>query len=239
MNIILIESGEVEQRFDSEDRVYLHVCDVLRMRENDVFDIGQIDGPRGKATIVKLDEKQLFVSIAWGERPEPVRDLTMLLGLSRPQTVQKQLNVLATLGVSQMYFFPTDRGEKGYAQSRVWRDGLWRRHVLEGVEQAFATTIPEVELFDSLSAVLDSLKNTDSLSCVLDNYEAHASLRSALESENESTPVVVAIGSERGWSAKEREDFRAKRFTFAHLGSRVLRCETAATVSAASVLGAI
>jgi RsmE family RNA methyltransferase len=46
---------------------------------------------------------------------------------------------------------------------------------------------------------------------------------------------VLAIGGERGWSAADREVLRAGQFTFGHLGSRVLRTETA-TVAALSIL---
>jgi 16S rRNA (uracil1498-N3)-methyltransferase len=42
-----------------------------------------------------------------------------------------------------------------------------------------------------------------------------------------ATTVVLAIGSERGWTPTERELFRAQRFTLVHLGPRVLRTETA------------
>ncbi|MFI5337188.1 MAG: RsmE family RNA methyltransferase [Opitutales bacterium] len=47
----------------------------------------------------------------------------------------------------------------------------------------------------------------------------------------------MAFGPERGWSADERRQLRAAGFTFAHLGSRVLRLETA-VVAALAVLKA-
>ncbi|HKB91619.1 MAG TPA: RsmE family RNA methyltransferase, partial [Opitutaceae bacterium] len=40
-----------------------------------------------------------------------------------------------------------------------------------------------------------------------------------------------AFGPERGWSATERTLLRAHRFTLAHLGTRVLRTETACVVA--------
>ena len=236
MNIILLDTASTEQTFAKGNRIYQHVCDSLRMVEGDVFDIGLIDGPRGKAEIIQISKEALTVSISWGEIPEKLRPVTMILGLSRPQTVQKQLNVLATLGVSKMIFVPTERGEPSYANSRVWRDGLWKRHVLEGVEQAFDTHVPEVEVSENLEATLEQiLEQVHRI--VLDNYESPKSLSELLKSADPSTPQVLAIGSERGWTAQERDLFREKGFTFAHLGQRVLRCETAATIAAAAALG--
>ena len=66
----------------------------------------------------------------------------------------------------------------------------------------------------------------------LDNYEATCRLREAAEGHAE---VVLAIGSERGWSAKERDQFRGHGFRLAHLGQRPLRTETAAIASVSIV----
>jgi RsmE family RNA methyltransferase len=46
---------------------------------------------------------------------------------------------------------------------------------------------------------------------------------------------VLAFGPERGWSAAERGLFRRHAFTFAHLGPRVLRTETATLAALALI----
>jgi RsmE family RNA methyltransferase len=48
-------------------------------------------------------------------------------------------------------------------------------------------------------------------------------------------PLVLAFGPERGWSAAERDLLRAQHFAFAHLGTRVLRSETAVIAALAVV----
>jgi 16S rRNA (uracil1498-N3)-methyltransferase len=58
----------------------------------------------------------------------------------------------------------------------------------------------------------------------LDNYE---SPRALSELPSFSGDVTLAIGPERGWSPAERTLLRAHGFTFVHLGTRVLRTETA------------
>ncbi len=59
----------------------------------------------------------------------------------------------------------------------------------------------------------------------MDNYESPVALSTC--PIDPAAPVARAIGSERGWSARERDALRAHGFTFAHLGPRVLRAETA------------
>ena len=45
--------------------------------------------------------------------------------------------------------------------------------------------------------------------------------------------VVLAVGSERGWTAAERDVLRRDGFVLAGLGRRVLRTETAAIAALA------
>jgi len=69
----------------------------------------------------------------------------------------------------------------------------------------------------------------------LDNYEGIMPLhRVELPGD---TPLTLAVGSERGWSSKERDLLRSAGYQLAGLGSRVLRAETA-TIAALAVIKA-
>ena len=57
-----------------------------------------------------------------------------------------------------------------------------------------------------------------------------------VEKLSENQKVVAAIGSERGWTDKERDLLSEKGFKICSMGSRVMRTETAATVSASIIL---
>ena len=52
-------------------------------------------------------------------------------------------------------------------------------------------------------------------------------------------PVIAAIGSERGWTDAERDMLEQNSFTLCSMGKRVLRTETAATVSASIILSSL
>jgi RsmE family RNA methyltransferase len=69
----------------------------------------------------------------------------------------------------------------------------------------------------------------------LDNYEGSMPLSQCeVAADPGSVPaVVLAVGPERGWSATERALLRGAGFFLAHLGSRVLRTETAVTAAVA------
>lgn len=224
MNLLLFEPAETVLPLPRRDPRAVHLLDVLRRRSGDTFDAGLIDGPRGQGTVVAIDADALTLSFTWGPPPPPPDPITLLVGLPRPQTARDILRDVTTLGVAALHFVATDKGEPSYAQSTLWRGDEWRRHLRIGAEQAFATRLPAVTHGRSLADTLAALP-AGTTRLALDNYESPAPLSTCAAPADQ--PVVLAIGSERGWSAAEREQLRAAGFAFAHLGARVLRTETA------------
>lgn len=226
MNIVLFEPTEIGQPLPRSDARAQHILGVLRRALNEPFDVGVIDGPKGKGWIERMGETELQLGFRWGDEEPPLLPIDLIIGLSRPQTNRKILQEATTLGVRSMRFVTTDRGEPSYAQSKLWTSGEWRRHLIEGAAQAFATRLPQVAFGMSLKEAIADV--SDSQRLALDNYEATAPLARAIEPGQET---VLAIGSERGWTAKERVLLRERGFKLAHLGQRVLRTETATIVA--------
>ncbi|MES2696053.1 MAG: RsmE family RNA methyltransferase [Verrucomicrobiota bacterium] len=195
--------------------------------------------------------------------PTTVEPITLIVGLPRPQTARDILRDATTLGLVALHFVRTDKAESSYAQSSLWSSGEWRRHLLTGAEQAFDPRVPEVTYGKPLAEILATLPATPATPplpattlatrIVLDNYESPKPLGKfqfplslpptpaspfatafslALAS---ATPLILALGAERGWSAAERDLFRAHHFAFAHLGPRVLRTETAVIAALAII----
>jgi RsmE family RNA methyltransferase len=230
VNLILFEPHELETPLIWSDPRHEHITQILHMGVGDEFAAGVIEGPTGKARITSMHEGFMSLAFEWGEMPPPLPALTLLVGLPRPPTARKVLNEVTSLGVGAMHFVLTDLGEKNYAQSPLWSSGEWRRHVINGAQQAVDTHLPEVTYARRLSEVLASLPPGGSR-VALDNYEASRPLYGMPL----PGPVTVAIGAERGWSPRELAALREAGFELAHLGSRVLRVETAAVAAVAIV----
>lgn len=224
MNIILFRPHEVELPLSRHDPRARHILDVLRRRPGDTFDAGLINGPRGRGTVVSVENELLLITFVWGESPPPLCPLTVVIGLPRPQTARDILRDATTMGVASLHFVCTAKGESSYAHSKLWQGGEWERHVITGAEQAFCTRLPEVTHGRALTEILASLP-AGSTRIALDNYEAPAALGACPLSGCKS--AVLALGAERGWLDAEREQLRSAGFAFAHLGPRVLRTETA------------
>lgn len=237
VNLVLFETTETESPLPRADARAVHVLDVLRRREGDSFDIGRVNGPRGKAVVRRITDGHLELEFHWGAALPPRVPLTLMIGLPRPQTARKILMEAATLGVSTLHFVSTERSDPNYAASTLWSSGEWRRHVLAGAAQAFDTRIPEVTWTKSLQEAAReqsvgawALENGPSPKLLaLDNYEAGMRL-GEVEIEPRR-PVCLALGPERGWGASDRETLRAHGFSLAHLGEPVLRTETALVVA--------
>jgi len=241
VNLVLFEPNEIGAPLPLQDPRASHILDVLRRKPGDLFDIGLINGPRGKASVVEVGSISLTLTFSWSDTPPPLSPLTLLIGLPRPQTARKILQETAALGVSALHFITSERGEPSYASSTLWSSGEWRRHVRDGAAQAFCTRLPDVSFGHSFCETLPKLSK-DTLRIALDNYEASSALEAMLKHLAQPSSVtksekhiVLAIGSERGWASTERAALRKNDFALAHLGSRVLRTETAVVAAVAIV----
>ncbi|MFA5264414.1 MAG: RsmE family RNA methyltransferase [Opitutaceae bacterium] len=232
MNLILFTPQETGPLLPRQDPRAQHILKVLRRQPGDSFDAGLIDGPRGKGTLTGIDEAGLHLCFAWGEAPPPLSPVSLLVGLPRPQTVRKILLEATTLGVEAIHFFTSARGEPGYAQSTLWSSGEWRRIAISGAEQAFCTRLPVITWEQSLQDEIARIP-ADCMRLALDNYESPSALGQVAVRDGK---IVLALGSERGWSKDERVLLANHAFSFVHLGPRVLRTETAAVAAVSIVL---
>src|SRR4051812_38524592 len=216
MNLIVFEPHELDTPLIWSDPRSEHVTQILHMGVGDEFVAGVIEGPIGKARITSMHEGMMSLAFEWGKTPPPLPPLTLIVGLPRPPTARKVLNEVTSLGVAAMHFVVTDMGEKNYAQSPLWSSGEWRRHVINGAQQAVDTHLPEVTYARRLSDVIATLPSAGTR-IALDNYEASRPLPDVPL----HPAVAIAIGSERGWSPRELQALRDAGFELAHLGPRV------------------
>jgi len=237
MNLMLLESAHAQMTLPRDDPRSKHVRDVLRMSPGKRFDVGALNGPRGKALIQSDDERGMILSLEWGAPPRPPLPLTLVVGLSRPQTMRKIMREASAMGIAGLHIARCTRSEPGYADSSLWTGGEWRDLLMLGAEQAFTTNVPCVIRHDSLAAALSALQSAPNR-LALDNYEASQPL-ARWKPEPGATDTVLCIGPERGWDGTERDLLRGKGYILAHLGPLVLRTETAMIAGSALTAAAL
>lgn len=228
MNIILFDADELARPLPRADRRAVHVLNVLHRKPGDTFDAGVINGARGKATLIAITDEVIELQFNPVGEPVSLAPITLIVGMVRPQTARDVLRDATSLGVRAIHFVSTEKTERSYASSSLWTSGEWRRHVLHGAEQAFDTRVPAVTCDESLADAAAKINDAERIA--LDNYEASA----ALGTRQAGNPAItLAVGPERGWSARDRDVLRAHRFNLYNLGERVLRTETAVTAALA------
>ncbi len=160
----------------------------------------------------------------------------MIIGFPRPIQLKRLLRDMASLGVQEVHLIGTELGEKSYLKSELATTDAANKFLLDGSVQAGSTHIPFLKIHKSLKTCLDSLVLDCSL-YALDNVAAKGSLYNKLVTKPQK--AIAAIGSERGWTNSERELLQQKGFELLSMGKRILRTETASTVAASLILGAM
>jgi 16S rRNA (uracil1498-N3)-methyltransferase len=235
VNIVLFESPDECRHLPKNDYRARHIIQVLRLRPGDRFDVGVVDGPRGKATLREVGQESLHIDAEWDNAPADLPPVELLLGVPRPLHAKRILRDVTTLGVRAIRCAATEKGERSYLAAGLWTSGEYREYLRAGAEQAFCTRLPEVTLHHRLERALEALPE-GGYRLAMDNY-APDRLAELLPEAME--PVVLAVGSERGWSDRERSLLREAGFRLGTLGDRVLRTETACTVGLSLVLSAL
>jgi len=252
MNICLFKPDEINETLSMKDDRAQHLIKILHKKEGDSFTAGIIGGQSGTATIQSISAEGIsfsFTPTGEGKKLFPVK---MIIGFPRPIQLKRLLRDVAALGVCEVHLTGTELGEKSYMQSTLVEKGNAYKMLLDGTVQAGSTHVPELFLHQTLSECLNYLENSASkehshhiLRLALDNVNPKCSVNEAMQDipcmvcENpceEGKTVYAAIGSERGWTNKERQLLEENGYIRCGMGERIMRTETAATVAGAIIL---
>ena len=243
MNICLFKQEELNRPLSIKDERGEHIIKILHKKEGDIFSAGVINGMAGTATIKKIENDEITFDFAPDSEGKNLYPLKMIIGFPRPIQLKRLLRDIAALGVQEVHLTGTELGEKSYMQSNLVEHGTAYQMLLDGTVQAASTHVPDLFLHKTLRDCLESVipekeqcNNAKNLKLCLDNINPTGSLFSVLQEQYEKPALIVAaIGSERGWTQKEREMLESAGYLRVGMGPRVMRTETAATVSASII----
>lgn len=240
MNICLFTSEEIGTPLSTRDERGQHLIKVLHKKEGETFSAGVIGGKAGKATITKIEGEKIWFDFVEETDGKSLFPLKMIIGFPRPIQLKRLLRDMAALGVSEVHLTKTELTEKSYLDSDLATTDAGTKMLLDGTVQAASTHVPDLFIHKSLKECIDYIKarSHENVSlCALDNIEPETSLGNL--KFNGDFGACAAIGSERGWTAKERQLMKDNGFTLLGMGSRVMRTETAATVAASIILNSM
>lgn len=233
MNLLLL----LDDDFQADGTVRLtgrraqHAREVLRAEPGEVLRVGRLAGLVGTGEVLENTPGLLRLSVTLTEPPPPRAGVDLLLAIPRPKALKRVLPAVASLGVDRVVLVNAARVEKSYFDSKVLAEDFVGELLLQGLEQARDTRLPEVLVRERFRPFvedeLDGLFGPDALRLL-----PHPPARQHLTQVGvgRAPRVVLAVGPDGGWVPFEVELLQAHGFHPFSLGPRVLRVETAVPV---------
>lgn len=148
--------------------------------------------------------------------------IDLVVGLSRPQTTKKILEHATTFGARHFHFFKAALSEKSYLDSKIFESNAHEEFLLAGLSQsAIYSQMPEFKLSGFNPA--DQYKNCPQ-KFILDLKADKSFSDYKLDF---SSPIVLAIGPERGFINEDLGHFHQAGFKSVKISSSILRVEHA------------
>ncbi len=200
-----------------------HLREVLGVAPGRTVRAGVLGGKVGTAEVLALGTEEAVLRCLF-DRPPPLRPgVDLVLAVPRPKALRRVLAAAASLGVDRLVILAAARVEKSYLDSPVLRPERLRKHLLDGLEQAQDTVLPEVHIEVRFRPFVE-----DRMETLLGPAE-----RWLLHPGDDGPPhpspagrLTLAIGPEGGWVPFERTLLEARGFRLLGFGPRTLRTET-------------
>jgi 16S rRNA (uracil1498-N3)-methyltransferase len=165
--------------------------------------------------------------------------VTLMVALPKGNAFDEIVRCCTELGVTCIAPVISDRTLLKPSSQKLQR---WQRIATEAAEQSERTKVPQILEPIAFNQSISSFTNFDKYICIARTNSPHLlqllSEQTEIINSKEITNVVIATGSEGGWTEKEIEIALKNGFKPASLGRRILRAVTA-PIAIASLISAI
>jgi RsmE family RNA methyltransferase len=230
LNLILLEPGEMA--VDGAVRLggarAEHIIQVLKAMPGDTVRLGVIDGRMGAGRVIAIVDRrvELTCELETAIPPRPAVDL--LMAVPRPKVMRRLWAQISALGVGRIILTNASRVERNYFDTHVLGEACYRPLLIEGLQQARDTHMPDVRIRRQLKVLVED--ELDALFPKELRVTAHPGAGKPLIDtirERSTRRVLVAVGPEGGWTPFELDLLAAHGFQIADVGPRALRSDTA------------
>jgi len=251
MNLLLFTADErLDNQVILSGRRAEHIRTVLRLGRGDRLRVGEVNGLMGTAVISHIDEKSVHLSVTLSSPPLQSPDIELILALPRPIMLQRILKQATTMGVRRFHLIRTRRVEKSFFHTPVLFPEKIEKLLLEGMEQAMDTRMPEVRIYHRFKPFVEDVLPTLGGTGLL----AHPTATSSLHAFFPSSPagkeswalqtgkgggkekILLAVGPEGGFVDYECRQFIDHGFYPFTMGPRILHVDTAVVALLAQII---
>lgn len=229
MNLALLEDSDFvdAHRARLTGRRFEHLTSILKANEGDLIPVGRVNGQIGSGRLLRLTDHDAELSVELDQAPPPPLPLTLVLAMPRPKMFRRVLQTVAALGVKDIWLINSYKVEKSFWQTPWLKPEALRENLTLGLEQARDTRMPEVHIRQRFKPFVE-----DELPAMLTSRPgllAHPGTDTPCPTHI-NTPATLCIGPEGGFTPYEVEKLVEAGCNAVHLGSRILRVETAVPV---------
>jgi RsmE family RNA methyltransferase len=228
MNLILLQPDDFRDdgmAVLSGDRAR-HMSKVLKVEQGKVLRIGMLNGPLGKGTVLAIGKHEVCLQCVLDPETPPKPQIDLLLAMPRPKVMKRLWAQIAALGVGRIVLLNTAKVERYYFDSHVLEPDFYNKLLIEGLQQARCTHLPEVLIRQRFKPFVE-----DELDMLFGEHlkllADPAGEKRIADFEVNDTHVLLAIGPEGGWTTYELDKLKDHGFELFGMGKRVLRTDTA------------
>jgi RsmE family RNA methyltransferase len=228
MNLILLQSDDFRDDGLAElsDERARHIRKVLKADPGKVLRIGLLNGPLGKGTVLAIDKHKVCIQCVLEENVPPRPQVDLMLAMPRPKVMKRLWAQLAALGVGRIVLVNAEKVERYYFDSHVIEPDFYNRLLIEGLQQARCTHLPEVFIRQRFKPFIED--ECDEM------FAGHVKLLADPSGERRmgnveigGERVLLGVGPEGGWTPYELDKLKEHGFEMFSMGSRILRTDTA------------
>ena len=228
MNLLLLEPGEIAgNETVLTGRRAEHLLRVLGVVPGDTVRVGVVGGRLGSGRVLAAAAGAVRLAVSLEREVPADLHLELILALPRPIMLQRILKQGTVLGVRRFHLIRSRRVEKSFFHSPVLEPGKMRVLLLEGMEQAMDTRLPEVTLHHQFRPFVEEVLPALTGRGLIAHPGVSDTLATLAVGHDPGEPLLLAVGPEGGWSEYELQRFVDAGFHPFSMGERILHVDTA------------
>lgn len=228
MNLLVLDPTEVDGgEATLTGRRAEHLLRVLKVTPGDVIRVGVINGKLGSGRVLAIEGAAVRLAVELEREPTCDLHVELILALPRPIMLQRILKQATVLGARRVHLIRSRRVEKSFFHSPVLESEKIRSLLLEGMEQAMDTWLPEVTIQHQFKPFIEDVLPTLAGQGLIAHPDAGGILAGLPVSGEQGQRLLLAVGPEGGWSDYELQCFMDQGFYGFTMGNRILHVDTA------------
>jgi 16S rRNA (uracil1498-N3)-methyltransferase len=210
-----------------------HLSRALRLGEGDHVFVFDGAGSEWECEVARIGKREIVLNLLrqLTDFVESPLDLTLAQALVKGDKFDWIVQKATELGVTRIVPLITEHSDIRRAEERAGQKlQRWRRISLEALKQCGRRRLVEICEPVSFDDFCESAQRSHCLIFTERGGHSLGEVSAGLQGVNR---LSVCVASEGGWSDQELQKAEANNFFAVHLGSRILRTETAAIVAVA------